>query len=676
MNRLLLRIAAAFILLAGAGACGESGGIDTGNAITVQGTVAEGAAGSYASVTVRGANGAEVEAEADVSGFYEADVTRLVPPYFVRADLESGHTLYAFARASDDAAAEAMDSPVTGSEGSESSAGGATGPGQSYVYINVHPFSDLLVAVYYLALDLELDDVFPEFGPSSPYPSREEIESIIGPISDALVRAFPGGDLAFLADPVAYGSDGLALEAAFSPDGTGFDALLDSLTVAPDRRSFMIVNGDVQVEIGIAAVPGSPGDGRQLRFEMSAIGPSGDSGEEQLLLLPGDTELREAMSGAQSVIQRAADIANSRGTLLTASDLLPLFASDYLNAGENRDIAAARLAGMLRGKVVGAEPVRLVHYDRINKVVRVALGPIPQIVDRPLFVGSLEPPDAPPPPLPPGAGLPDYVPPPFAVLKRPPVEFTMIKGTSGWLFSGDRNLARRRLISIHRTIMTGTGTTVERVLLVEALAPQGLVSAASVRSLPSGTGVFPSATSLFLLPQPRTEIVKPTPNPADNLTLQRDVYSILQPLGPTPPAVGETFEITVTSAAPETADPAIQSRQLGANTTEAAAITSPTLHTLAAANLGGPLTIQWVLPKSYPIVSVQLIGRVMSGPNVCQLAPIEVSSADDQSQATISLPAVWPVPCGTSPGPLNRAEVELMVRGPRGEQSEVRYVFE
>ncbi len=657
-----------------------SGGIDTGNAlaqdqISASGVVAQGAAVAFTDVTVRGLNGNVTTATTDADGNYTVDLSTLTPPYFVRADLGGGKYMYAFARKSSDAAIDAV--PVGGTDGGS---GGGTGPDTGtagrVVVMNVHPFSDLLITTYYRAQGLDIGTVFNGFGPGSLFPSRDEIEAIVAAVMDVFVRAFPGGSIGYLSDAGAYGSDGLALESSFTPDGTGFDGLLDAMLVAPDRSSFTISNGDVEVVTTITT--GTMSSVPVLIFETTTSGPDGTSGDREMILLPSDQQFRDAIAGAQATFKNIVDQVNLKGSALAASDLIPQYALDYRDGGEGRLIAAARMAGLLRGRTVSTEALRPLFYDRLQGILRMGLGPVPLFIDKPLFVGSGAPLDAPPPD--PSAPPPPNSPPPYLILRRPPGDFVFKKVGSAWLLYGDQSLARREILSINRTTMNPGGNVNENILVANAVSPAGVITAGQIKSLPDGTGLFPAVTNLFHLPLQRSEPLSPTGNVIDNFTQYYDVYSILQTLGPTPPGVGSDFVITVTSATAASEDPMVQNRPVHAATTEPAMIIVPAGHTMAdaipppPAPPGQPINVQWTLPRSYPIVSVQLVARSKSGASVCESPRLELIGSPTPDRAAIAVPPVCP---GPPPGPPpTSAEIELIVRGPHGEQSEVRYEFQ
>ena len=101
-----------------------------------------------------------------------------------------------------------------------------------------------------------------------------------------------------------------------------------------------------------------------------------------------------------------------------------------------------------------------------------------------------------------------------------------------------------------------------------------------------------------------TEVFEPTPSTTLDYVL--DVYHGTAPVS-APLPVGTRFLFTLTPG--DSSGDEYVTVTLGGSTTETVAIVAPTGHSLADAELGGTLTVQWKAPKTFAVRSIELWGE-------------------------------------------------------------------
>jgi hypothetical protein len=180
----------------------------------------------------------------------------------------------------------------------------------------------------------------------------------------------------------------------------------------------------------------------------------------------------------------------------------------------------------------------------------------------------------------------------------------------------------------------------------------------------SGGGLF-SSTSIPMSAGTDVVTVQPDPTPG-TLTYLRDAWFAGADSALTGPA---TFTFTLTPVS----GPAVTRKILSnAVTTQAVTVTSPTLHTLAAANLGNPLSLSWTLP-AFPIGRVRLGGYVRTtlSPNPgfqCTVDEVTLGTSATSGQITL--------PNSCNGGGILEAAINVVVDGAGGERTIHIYGFQ
>ena len=143
-------------------------------------------------------------------------------------------------------------------------------------------------------------------------------------------------------------------------------------------------------------------------------------------------------------------------------------------------------------------------------------------------------------------------------------------------------------------------------------------------------------------------------------------YGIMSDVLAQQPPAGTPFTYTLASVATGTVSYTIP---LNAWTTEAIRITNLTGTTLADAHLNSPLTVNWTLPKTFPVAKVMLGANINAGNYQCKTANGDMDLGCTVTSGTITIPS-------TCHGiPASNVDVNVSVWGVNGEEEWVIYSF-
>lgn len=190
-------------------ACGGGGvSTDEGSNLTIlslSGTAARGLPIANAVVSIRDMNGITASETTLPDGTYSADVTNMTAPYLIKVD-----NLYSVATASGTA--------------------------------NVHPFTDMIIRNWFKVQGFDVDTVFAATGAMPSPPTAIEIDTIESVVRQILAPYLSGANV----DPSAFN----LITTPFNADHTGFDFVLDNLTVSQPAAP----GGDITIsDVGSAA---------------------------------------------------------------------------------------------------------------------------------------------------------------------------------------------------------------------------------------------------------------------------------------------------------------------------------------------------------------------------------------------------------------------------------------
>lgn len=550
----------------------------------VRGVAAAGAPLAGIAVLLKDRNGDSVSAVTAEDGTYSLDAAGLDPPFLLRVDLPGGGSLY----------------------------GVATEAGVA----NVHPIADLILRTWYEIQGLDLEAAFADLDSTTPVPTAVEVGLLESLVRRALRLWLADSGL----DPDGFD----LLRSPFAADGTGFDALLDGTTVAPDGSALSITDGTTTQDSTFACstVSGS------VTVDTTVSSAAGTSRSRDGTAVTAGGPREEAVAGALAVFRAFLDTVNARGEALTASDLAAFLEPDFLDEGLDRDLWAAENATFLRGLRAGTPALRSVtSFDE-------AAGTVALVMDV-SFTGG-------------GVTLVDKL------------DMVFRKTGTEWLLHGDRRLAGFLIGAQYRTDSYSWGTQgPRRRFSVEVTPLEGTLQSVAI----SGGGIFDATP----VPKgPETRITRWKPTPTSEVEVRWDMFYVGADLQEFP-APGTEFQLTLT---PVTGPPQVLTLVSGGTTTETVLVIQPTGHDLAAnAHPGTPLTAQWTLPSTFAVERIEFSGTGRSA-----------SYAEDVEAAGLITPSTTlgtvTIPATISGEAVTVADFWLSFEGPNGESIVIVYGFD
>lgn len=397
----------------------------------------------------------------------------------------------------------------------------------------------------------------------------------------------------------------------FTADGAGFDLVLDRTTVNPATGAVVISDGTTTQSSTLTAQAGS------VEVSTTTTGPNGSSSSAVTTVVPVQTAQQSALDAITANLNNFASVVNTKGAALTAADVLPFFDQGLLNEGLNRDQFAASVVSEFAGLTMSFNVlgIKALNTDAgtaevLFKVTR-SLGSQSQTETADFF----------------------------------------FKNTGGtWLLFGDQRIASVSILAEMRTNQGSfTGDNGPDV----NVDVQPLVGAATGVTV-SG-GIWSGAT----LTHSGTVID----------VVNRDHFFINSGILTQLPAAGTPITVTLATAN----GPVSYTIPLNAWTNEAVSITNLT-GTLAASVIGTTQTVNWTLPKTFPIARVKLNVQAFTGDQTqpgtteCQVdGPVLGITA---TTGQIAIPT-------TCPGglPVVQVNINLNVTGVNGERETVIYQF-
>ncbi len=585
-----------FLLLQG---CSSDDGTSGGSAF-LSGTAASGAPIANATVTVKDATGAIRTTTTDANGKYKVDVSGTTPPFLLKVDRPGGGPLF--------------------------SVGSAAG------VVNIHAYTDLIIKTCYQVRGLTIADGFGNPA-GNPPPDVVSIRVASGVVRGIVEKWMVDEKI----DPETFD----LITSPFDANRVGFDKVLDRTAIQSDGVT--ITDGTVTQTSALAF---NVSDGSVTVRTTTAVGGVTSSSVASAIL-PNTPTKKAAFEGAQASLKKLAEIVNSKGSQLADSDLISLFASDYLDDGANRNFGAGESASDFRGIHLNSATVDgILSYDDKTKVVTV--GGAFSVTEEGKTVRHGFNDD--------GHGL--------AFREQ---------SDGAWLLYGNQRLGRvTARIRIENRMDPSCGNCPNPVKVLQ-LQEEGAAGAIIGVSVKDSLG---SSFTLTRNPLLSKNTFKPTPT--TSTTVDRERFDLCPPscagLSEFPSAgTAYTFNVTPSSGAPRDYIETVQG-----NTTETISITGGLAgHSLADAKLGQQLTVNWTLPKTFPIAEVNLRGFVVAGSNGCDIDG-DTRLPPTATSGTITLPTTCGggnvVSTGNSTGPVP-ASINVEVVGTNGETTTVWFPF-
>lgn len=493
------------------------------------------------------------------------------------------------------------------------------GPGVA----NITPYTDLVISSFYEVHDITLDDTFFDAFQGSglqgttPVPSALDVEAI-----ESLV----GGMVALWVqqeglDPATFD----LITTPFDADGTGFDAVIDDTTIVGD---------DITITDGVTTQNSTLTADTSGTISVTTTTTSGamTTSSSDSTVIPTSATGQTDLAGATAAMEQFVATIDARGAALTSADILPFLDLGLLDDGRNRTIFAAELATYTRGVNFTAVTLdRVFSVDDVNHVVDAEFDLTETAGGQTATEG---------------------------------VRVVFKKVGSVYLLFGNQRVAEVGVDMEARTDSLPGGTTNVTSINVDVSAPTGTVNdSVTINGGPFTNAAVPKDAGT------RTDVLMPTPT--TTLDFVQDGF-FLNSGDVTLPAAGTVFQVQLTP----TGGSQIPYDVIGNGVTnEHISITSPTLHALANANLGGTLTVQWTLPTTYAVTRIELSGHVVdASSNELQIESVQPVFSPTATSGTIQLPASWTDGGGTHT--VVEAGINVSVEGTNGERSIVIYIFQ
>jgi hypothetical protein len=468
--------------------------------------------------------------------------------------------------------------------------------GQNSTTINVHPYTDLMVRSWYNAQGVSADTAFSS---ASSYPAPAPASVTV------LSSAVTGLAQLWLTNAGVNTSTFNLISGSFTAgSGAGLDQVLDQSTVNTSTGQATIASGSVTQTSAITF--NTSANSMTVLTSTTNTSSNSTSTSSTTAVVPAQSAQQTAIAGINATMAGFVSTVNTNGSALTASQLEAYMASGLVNDGLDEDQYADMLATYLRGDTISAQ---LMNVKNLN----LASGVADVVFDLPLVAGT-----------------------------HNPMEFWFDDVNGVWLLAGDNRMAQLYLgvEARHNQGAQPTGSGV--VLDVAAEAPTGTVSGISITD---ASGITGWSNTAFQANGQDNETYSPTPTTTSTVTM--DGFSMnnltLTQLIP----AGTQFTYTVTPVSGP-----VQTYKLSSNafTQELIKIKNTTLpasspSSISSYTLGGPQTVTWSLPTTFPVASIMLVAQGYTGnegdasTQECSTYTSPLLLPATTTSATITLPA-------------------------------------
>jgi len=487
--------------------------------------------------------------------------------------------------------------------------------------INVTPLTDLIIRSWYSVQGVDVADGFSDPG-TNPPPSPADVQIISNVVVNvtALWLQSNGVDTSTF-NPI---------NTPFTADGTGVDAVLDDATINTDTGEITITDGTTTQSSTVSYDTSTS----SMTVDTTTTGPNGTSSSSAGTVVPTSSQ-QTALDAINATLTALSNTVTTQGSNLTAAELLPYVDDNLLSDGLDKALFADSIADELRGPTFAAQVQSILALDTVN-----GLATVNFLVTRTQGPNSET---------------------------QNIVFFFKQQVDSSWLLYGDQLPTK---IDVHSEMRTNQGAFAldnGPDINVDIRPIKGVYSGITI----DGGDVFSNAS----LEKGGTEVDTFTPDPAfpgTTVEVDRDEFfensGVLNSLVP----AGTAMTVTLTPVVP--GSPVQYTVHTNAFTTEAISITNLSSTSIGDANLGGPLHVEWTLPKTFAIARIKLSAQVFTG--------------DQTQQSTITCNNDGPILSITSTSgditlattcagqPVLQANVEVNIIGVNGEQETVIYQFQ
>lgn len=573
----------------------------------LSGTAATGSAIAGATVTLVDSKGAQVTAKTDGNGNYSLSTAGMTAPFMVKVvtasaspnGYASGTTFYSV---SDQATPSVID---------------------------VTPLTDLIIRDWYAAQSpaVSIDTAFANPA-ANPPPSVAEVQLIQTVVLDIVQPLLQQNGV----NPV--GLD--LISDSFSANGQGVDAALDQIkpiTYNSSGTTASVIIDTTSTTTQTTTVTASAGS-TQVSTTTTNAATGAQSSIVTSAAVPASSAEAAALAGAQATLTGIANVVNSKGTALQASDITPYLDPDFLDGGETAAAQAQQIAQRMAGAIINALTVtQITSYDSTNDLIGI-VGTVDYTLNGVTGEQTL------------GNG--------------PEVGMIFKEESNGsWLLYGDQQQeeANAFIESVMDNNIDGT-TWSGQVLQLQVSAP------AASTATPCGSGYAGSVTAF-----PATAISGTSGPNGTAVTIGTGGYALQEdtivyqssgmyvcqfdalvnslfvlPSGSLAGVVGDAVGFSIDGGSQT---PALASTIPG-YTTETINFTNLSGHALSSLTLGQSMTFQWTLPVTFPIYKVEIVGLVYVA-NGSSYVNCNIEPTTPLAVTSTSVSLTLPTTCNGSP---------------------------
>ncbi|MFN2529217.1 MAG: hypothetical protein ABR584_10945 [Candidatus Baltobacteraceae bacterium] len=391
----------------------------------------------------------------------------------------------------------------------------------------------------------------------------------------------------------------------FAANGTGLDLVLSETSVNQATGQVKITDGSTTQNSTITYASGT------MTVATTTTGPAGTSSSVNSTAIPVQSSQQSAIALIQASLSAFANVVNTRGSALVAADLLPFLDPNLLLNGQNASQTATEFASEIAGAsvVFTIQQVKQLDATGADVLLNVAITKSGQTQNQ----GG---------------------------------EFFFKPVGSSWLFSGN---GRKASVNIQSEARTNQGTSPSPSgpdVNVDIDAPKGTITGGTISG---GTWGAQALT-------PGPTRIRPSG--------QYDAFFYnTGTLAPSQvPAAGTIFTANLSTAA----GPLSYAVPINAATSELIRVTNPTGTTVAAANLGSPLTVNWTLPTTYAVSAIQVSALSFTGP---QSDPASFQCETNAIVGPTATSTTLTIPASCNGQAVTNVDLNVSTTGINGERS-------
>jgi len=589
--------------------------ISASSSNTVTGTASAGAPLANAAVTLKDVNGNISTGTTASDGTFTLNTGGLTPPFLVKVVTASG----------------------SGSFPAGSLLYSVSADSNATTAINVHVLSDLIVRSWYSVQGINPDVAFTN-PVASPAPSPQTVQIIAGTVIQLMQLWLNNAGVNATAGTPSNGSINL-ISSPFTANDTGLDAVLHIMAEALNASNGSI--SAITVSNGTITETANPtyANGTIAVNTTTTDSTSGAVTTGSLSVIPPTSNAQQnAINAIAAQVAALVQVINAKGNALTGSDLLPFYASDYLNDGANAANAAASFAGNVAGlTITSAQIGSIKSLDTTNNTADIVVTAI-------VTAGGQT--------------------------QSGTTEFILKEEGGVWLIYGDQRITQISVAAQSRTAQgapsLGPGVSHGTYIFTSVEAPHGVVTGATV----SGGGNIWNGAASGALNQ-EASISQNGQALDDFLLLSQSLGSNISEL----PSAGTPFTFNLTTTSSGSPQYTVTSNNF---TTEAISFKGlPNVGSLTSV-VGKTLSYNWLLPTTFAIAQVDLFAYIYDGPATSSTTHSCSVDAGNllatATSATIAIPADMSV-CGLSGTAIQQVNVFLDVSGIDGEDALVALVY-